>query len=107
MSMFVCLEDHGTCLKIFRKWHNLFDHLRVHTGERPYECPVAGCGFTFNQISNQKKHIDIHRGVGYLKCKECGQLIQRLQIVNHFENTHKKDKGAVLDSGKTKYSDCQ
>ena len=32
---FLNCKDHD-CGKIFRRWHNFFDHLRTHTKERPY-----------------------------------------------------------------------
>lgn len=44
--------DYPYCGKLFLKWHNLFDHLRIHTGERPFLCPVKGCGIRFNQVAN-------------------------------------------------------
>lgn len=40
--------DHENCVKnLFRKWHNFFDHLRIHTSEKPYACHYPGCGVSF------------------------------------------------------------
>ena len=55
--------DFEGCDMKFRKWHNLYDHLRIHTKERPYTCPFAeqlGCNLTFTQRSNLNKHIKSH-----------------------------------------------
>lgn len=35
------------CGKVFRKWHNFYDHLRIHTKERPYICSHPGCNLSF------------------------------------------------------------
>jgi hypothetical protein len=43
-QLFTCdYEEGGVCGKQFKKWHNLFDHLRIHCKEKPFICPILGC----------------------------------------------------------------
>ncbi|KAK7862986.1 hypothetical protein R5R35_014542 [Gryllus longicercus] len=47
------------CNKMFAKNFDLQQHLRSHTGEKPFQCVV--CGRAFSQKSNVKKHMATHK----------------------------------------------
>ncbi|XP_046676393.1 zinc finger protein 341-like isoform X2 [Homalodisca vitripennis] len=47
------------CRKQFSKKFDLEQHIRCHTGERPFQCVV--CGRSFTQKSNVKKHMATHK----------------------------------------------
>ncbi|XP_050734218.1 zinc finger protein 341-like isoform X2 [Eriocheir sinensis] len=47
------------CSKEFSKNFDLRQHVRSHTGEKPFQCIV--CGRAFTQKSNVKKHMATHK----------------------------------------------
>lgn len=51
------------CQKNLSSRQNLKEHTYIHTGEKPYECPEAGCGKKFRQGSLLSIHKRIHQEV--------------------------------------------
>ncbi|CAO3611987.1 unnamed protein product [Cunninghamella blakesleeana] len=48
------------CSKKFTRPSSLTTHIYSHTGEKPFKCPVEGCGRHFSVVSNLRRHAKIH-----------------------------------------------
>ena len=48
------------CEKRFTQLSHLWQHTRRHTGDKPYKCDVGSCDKAFSQLSNLQSHIRTH-----------------------------------------------
>ncbi|XP_078682535.1 transcription factor IIIA-like [Branchiostoma floridae x Branchiostoma belcheri] len=88
-SVHVCSFD--GCSAVYKKLSKLREHIRSHTGERPFACSEPGCEKTFIRKSHLTRHGLSHSGVKQVSCTWAGcsdQFVSTTNLKKHIARIH-------------------
>ncbi|XP_075338703.1 uncharacterized protein LOC142398547 [Odontesthes bonariensis] len=78
------------CGKVFRDKYVIKEHLKIHTGVKPYACKT--CGKCFTRKSNLLPHMRIHTGEKLFSCETCGRSFTQSSHLTAHRKTHTGEK---------------
>lgn len=85
------------CGKRFSRSDELTRHLRIHTGQKPFQCHI--CLRCFSRSDHLTTHIRTHTGEKPFACETCGRRFARSDERKRHKKVH--DKEAAREAAKS------
>ncbi|XP_019871798.1 zinc finger protein 184 [Aethina tumida] len=83
------------CKKSFKRREHLYQHVKLHTGFRPYKCD--NCNKAFGRKEHLLRHMTLHSGQKNYKCVVCDKSFSRRDNLLKHKKTHDKQSNFTCE----------
>uniref|UniRef100_A0A3P8SLD3 C2H2-type domain-containing protein n=1 Tax=Amphiprion percula TaxID=161767 RepID=A0A3P8SLD3_AMPPE len=83
------------CDRRFSRSDELTRHVRVHTGQKPFQCRI--CMRSFSRSDHLTTHIRTHTGEKPFACSECGRKFARSDERKRHTKIHQRQRDRKTD----------